>query len=169
LPPSEGEHAGAFSASGETREEAHLAVDDVDAFPSLGMTATPLVATTPARVSARKQPAQQRALQNRLLFLNNVDQGPEVNETSFRLYFGKYTVVDVKRPLDPRTGMPHPTAFVMFASVEIRDAVLHSLKNVPMQGRKVTLEVPRTFQNGRYSLWLPQIALRCVCCAHVWH
>ena len=97
----------------------------------------------------RKQPAQQQALQNRLLFMNNVCQGPEVNETSFRLFFGKYTVIDVKRPIDLKTNLPHPTAFVMLASAEQRDEALHHLKHVPMQGRKVTMEVPKTIQNGK--------------------
>ncbi|KAF1925107.1 uncharacterized protein M421DRAFT_8191 [Didymella exigua CBS 183.55] len=104
-----------------------------------------LVRSPPHRLA--NQPAQQRAMQNRLLFMNNVDQGPEVNETSFRRYFGKYAVIDVKRPLDPRSNTPHPTAFLMFSSAEDRDEALHSLNNVPVQGCKVALEVPKTLQN----------------------
>lgn len=149
LPPGKDKHARAFSAD-ESRDEAPPAVGDVEAFPLLGMAATPrLAARAPFTTPAREQPVQQRALQNRLLFVNNIGQGPGVNETSFRLFFGKYTVVDVKRPLDPRTNTPHPTAFVMLASAEERDEALHQLKHVPMQGRKVTLEVPKTFQNGK--------------------
>lgn len=122
---------------------------DIEAFPSLTKAATPILAAgTPVLAPSRKQPAQQRALQDRLLFMNNVGQDPEVNHTTFSLFFSRYTVVDVKRSLDPRTGTPHPTAFVMLASAEERDEALYTLKDVPMQGRKVTLEVPKIFQHG---------------------
>ena len=125
-------------------------VADGDAFPSLAMAATPcLGARVPVRATPTRKPAQQRTLQNRLLFMNNVGRGSETNEMSFRLFFGRYGVVDVKRSLDPKTKMPHPTAFVMLPSAEERDEALHQLKDVPMQGRNVTLEVPKTFQNGK--------------------
>lgn len=149
LPFSKGNNAANFDTD-ETPDSPPPAVGDVDAFPSLGMAATPrLGVRAPVHdTPTRKQPAQQRALQNRLLLMNNVDQGPEASETSFRLFFGKYTVVDVKRPLDPRTNTPNPTGFVMLASAEEHDEALHHLKYVPMQGRKVTKEVPKTFQIG---------------------
>lgn len=84
--------------------------------------------------------------------MNHVGQASDVNEMSFQLFFGKYTIVDVKRPIDPRTSLPHPTAFVMFASSEERDEALHHLKDVPMQGRKVTMQGPKIYQNGKLIL-----------------
>ncbi|KAJ4992421.1 hypothetical protein SVAN01_02130 [Stagonosporopsis vannaccii] len=124
------------------------AMGDVDAFPSLAKVIPPVLATrAPALVPTRKHNAQERALNNRILFMNNVGQGPEVNHASFSLFFGGYTVVDVKRPLDPKTRTPNPTAFVMLASARERDEALFTLKNVPMQGRKVTLEAPKIFSN----------------------
>lgn len=126
-------------------------VSDLVTFPTLSIAATTRLhgrALAPS-VPTRKLPGQQRALQNRLLFMNNVGKSPEVNEMSFRSFFSKYTVVDVKRPLDPRTRFPNPIAFVMLASAEQRDEALHHLKNVHMQGRKVILEVPKVFQNGK--------------------
>ncbi|KAF3039075.1 hypothetical protein E8E11_004683 [Didymella keratinophila] len=137
LPPIKDKHVRAPGVD-ETHDDSPPAVGDFEAFPSLSMTATPRLTTaTLVRTSARKKPAQQ------------------LNQKSFRLYFGKYVVVDVKRPLDPRTDTPHPTAFVMFASSEDRDVALHNLKGVPMQGRKVTLEVPKTFQNVDEQGFLP--------------
>lgn len=148
-PPLKDKHSGASSAGGDAREEAPPAAGDVEVFPSLGMAATRrLTAPARARVSACKQPAQQRALQNRLLFLNNVGTVPEVTGTSFRSCFGKYIVVDAKRPLDSRTKLPLPTASVMFVSTKDRDAALRGLKGMPTRGRNVTVEVPKTIQNG---------------------
>ncbi|KAF1359307.1 hypothetical protein EJ07DRAFT_156209 [Lizonia empirigonia] len=132
-------------------------VSDLVAFPSLSIAATTRLdgrALAPS-VPTRKLPGQQRALQNRLLFMNNVGKSPEVNERSFQSFFSEYTVLDVKRPLDPRTRFPNPTAFVMLASAEQRDEALHHLKNVPMQGRKVILEVPKVFQNVDYRGFVP--------------
>lgn len=104
------EHASAFRAGGETLEEAYAVVGDVEAFRSLSMAVTPRFAVpTPARTSTRKQSAQQQAMKYRLRFVNKVGTGPGIHEISFRLYFGKYIVVDVKRPLDTQTKAPHPT------------------------------------------------------------
>lgn len=133
----------------EVVEGSPPAVDNTVAFPSLDAPATPArlaaISATPKLILAQ---TRDDLLHDRVLFMNNVGQGLQVNETSFRLYFGKYTVIDVKRPLDLQRNVPHPTAFVMLGSVEQRDQAVKQLKDVPMQGRQVTLEVPKTFQNG---------------------
>lgn len=133
---------------------------DVEAFPSLSKAATTISANrTPALVPTRKQNAHERALNNRILFMNNVGQGPEVNQKAFRLFFSGYTVIDVKRPLNPISRTPNPTAFVMLASAQERDDALYTLKNISMQGRRITLEAPKTFHNGEWAFVLHSNAL----------
>ncbi|KAH6629230.1 hypothetical protein C7974DRAFT_413045 [Boeremia exigua] len=129
------------------------AISDIEAFPHLRVATTSLLASR-TTVFTRKR-SQHRGLQNRILFMNNVGQGPEVNQASFRLFFGACRIVDVKRLIDPKTKIPNPTAFVMFASVRERDDSLHHLRNTLMQGRKVTLEVPKIIQNVDELGFLP--------------
>lgn len=136
----------------QTCEVAPPTVGDHEAFPSLGVAATPGLEAR--RYIRGTQPAQQRASQNRLLFMNNVGKGSEVDKMSFQEFFGEYTLVDVKRPIDPRTNSPHPTAFAMLASTEQRDGALNRLRNALMHDRKVTLEVPKTYHNGMRFLYV---------------
>src|SRR5690242_11133997 len=145
---------------------------DVGAFPCLSKAATTVSAThAPALVPIRKQNAHGRALNNRILFMSNVGQGPEVNQKAFRMFFSGYTVIDVKRPLDPRTRTPNSTAFVMLASAQERDDALCTLKNIPMQGRSITLEAPNIFHNGEWAFVLHHGALHKIpllSCAAMW-
>ncbi|KAJ8111266.1 hypothetical protein OPT61_g6101 [Boeremia exigua] len=145
LPEYEEQDTTALDAEGFS-DLAAPAVSDFEAFPSLCATAKPLLGRASIFAPLLRQRIRKQSLQNRILFLNNVGQGPEVDLASFRLFFSNYTVVDVKRPIDPTTQTPHPTAFVMLASKQERDDALQDLKGVPMQGRDVTLEVPKTVQ-----------------------